>query len=125
MASFWVEIIRTTVMGSCALAGSYGFYRHAISSNTRHVKRVDDGTVAGIILPSADPSVKRVVHETRCLTDEKNYKLISESSSEIYFAKPSADADFNADCKTCHAHSTLYYDPYERDPATEFIIWSC
>ncbi len=127
MASFWVETLRTVAGGTLALAGSYAFYRHSISSNTSNVQYIQDKNIVGVRLPPLDPSVEKVTHNTLCLTNVKHYKKLSESMTEVYFEKPTSTntiADFKADCKECGACSVLHYDKHQRDPAFEYISWT-
>ena len=133
MASFWAEVIRTAAGGTLALAGSYAFYSHSISSNTSHVKFINDKNIVGIKLPPLDPAVEKVMHNTKCLTNVKHYKKLSETDTEVYFEKPTATAkadskanasDFKADCKECGAGSVLLYDKHHRDPAVDYVSWT-
>lgn len=123
MASFWVEVIRTSAVGALALSGSYAIYRHSISSNTGHVQFIQDKNIVGIRLPPLDPAVEKVMHNTQCLTEEKHYKKLSETDREVYFEKPVPTANFKVDCIVCGAGSVVLYDKHEHDPAFEYISW--
>jgi hypothetical protein len=126
MASFWVESIRAAAVGTLALSSSYAFYRHSISSNTGYVQLIQDKNVVGVRLPPLDPAVEKVMHNTKCLTEEKHYRKLSETDREVYFEKPAGPvaSDFKADCVACGAGSVILYDKHERDPAFEYVSWT-
>jgi hypothetical protein len=70
--------------------------------------------------------VEKVMHNTKCLTENKHYRKLSETDTEVYFEKPpgTMEDNFKADCKDCGAGSVILYDKHERDPAFEYISWT-
>ena len=126
MATFWAEVARTAIGGTLALTSSYAFYRHSISSNNAHVQFIQDKNIVGIRLPPLDPAVEKVMHNTKCLTEVKHYRKLSETDCEVYFEKPpmTLEDNFKADCKDCGAGSILLYDKHQRDPAFDYVSWT-